>query len=124
MEDLYIGSAIGCLLPVVELAMKLAGEYMKKTNRSILTSKDVEYAMKYCTMYKVGEQSGSELWNEIDTDDEIEEPCDESEEPFTRYVGDDVLMNKINNSYDTWDQWEPTNKIECMLKDAIDKNMY
>lgn len=126
MEDRYIGAAIACLLPVIERAGLLAAEYTKKTGRTVLTAKDMEYAMKYCARFKVGEPRDPGVWDsDSDSDSDLDiQTVDESDEPFIRYSGDDPLMKAVNDSYDTWDQWEPVSPIEDMLKDAIDKNMY
>lgn len=126
MENQIIESAINVIQPVWESAMVLAGEYRKKCNREILTGDDFKYALKYSAMNLVGKHIGTlfpELEDEDDDDsvDDIE-TVDEDDEPFTRYVGDDKLMNDINEAVDTWDAWEPTSSIETMLKDAVDKN--
>lgn len=126
MENQIIESAINVIQPVWESAMVLAGEYKKKCNREILTGDDFKYALKYSAMNLVGKHIGTlfpELQDEEDDDsvDDIE-TVDEDDEPFTRYVGDDKLMNDINEAVDTWDAWEPTSSIETMLKDAVDKN--
>lgn len=126
MENQIIESAINVIQPVWESAMVLAGEYRKKCNREILTGDDFKYALKYSAMNLVGKHIGTlfpELQDEEDDDslDDIE-TVDEDDEPFTRYVGDDKLMNDINEAVDTWDSWEPASSIETMLKDAVDKN--
>lgn len=128
MEDRYIGAALACLLPVIEKAGLLAAEYTKKTGRKVLTATDMDYAMKYCARFKVGESLGPQhpdIWDS-DSDSDLEEiqTVDETEEPFIRYSGDDPLMKAVNDSHDTWDQWVPVSPIEHMLKDAIDKNVY
>jgi hypothetical protein len=128
MEQQIINSAMGVLLPVIEKAALLAAEYSKACNRSILTAQDMQYAMKYCARYQVGVDIGSIFDSDCDSDEDEDEPelecCDEEDEPFTRYSGDNELLNKVNECYDTWDSWEPTNQAEQMLKDAVDKNMY
>ena len=131
MEEQYIQSAISCILPVLEKATLLGTEYTKKCGRSILTARDLEYAMKYCARHKVGESLGPDhpdVWAEAEEDDQDQddsvETVNEDEEPFTRYSGEDSLMLSVNEAYDTWDEWEPTNPIEQMLKDAVNKNIY
>jgi hypothetical protein len=126
MEDRYIGAAVACILPVIERAGLLAADYTKYSGRTILTSKDMEYAMKYCARFKVGEPRDLDVSDsDSDSDSDLDiQTVDESEEPFTRYSGNDPLMKAINDCYDTWNEWEPSNPIEHMLKDAIDKNMY
>lgn len=127
MEERIIDSMMGIILPVIEKAVLLAAEYSKACNRSILTAHDMQYAMKYCARYQVGVNIGSILSSDSESDDESDselETVDEEEEDFVRYSGDDDFYNKVNECYDTWEQWVPTNPSEQMLKDAVDKNMY
>ena len=119
------------LLPIIEKDSLLAMDYAKGCGRNTLTAMDLQYAMKYCTMYEVGVNIGSILTDsESDSDSESEsefeiETVDEDDEPFTRYTGDDnEMFIKMNECFDTWESWEPTNPAETLLKDAIDKNMY
>jgi hypothetical protein len=116
------------LLPVIEKASLLAAKYMKACERNTLTAMDLQYAMKYCARYEVGVDMGS-IFTESESDSESEsdfefETVNEEEEPFTRYTGEDVEILRINECFDTWESWEPTNPAESMLKDAINKNMY
>jgi len=128
MENQIIEHAITVIQPVWECALVLAGEYRKKCNREILTGDDFKYALKYSAMNLVGKHIGTlfpELEDEDEDEDEDEEDIetvDEDDEPFTRYVGDDKLMNDINESVDKWDEWQPFSPIEVMLKDAVNKN--
>lgn len=126
MEDQIIDTATDIIQPVWEGAMILAGEYSKKCGRSVLTGEDLIYAFKYCARNMVGKHMGTmfpELEEESDDDEEEDlETVDESEEPFTRYSGDDKLMNDVNEAVDTWDDWVPRSPIESMLKDAVNKN--
>ena len=131
MEDALIKSSIDILMPVMESAIVLAGEYSKKCERTLLTAGDMKYALRYCARNVTGNHIGTlfpELnYDEQDSDEEeteIETVETEDDEVFTRYSGDDQLMNSVNESHDTWDQWEPQTTAETMLKDAIDKNMY
>jgi len=125
MEEQIIESAIGILMPVMEKSMMLAGEYSKKCNRTFVSSMDLKYAMRYCAMKTVGDRIGShfpEIYEqESDSDESDIEIVEESEEDFTRYSGDDELMNAVNEAYDNWESWEPQSPAESMLKDAIDK---
>jgi len=116
------------LLPVIEKASLLAAKYTKACERNTLTAMDLQYAMKYCARYEVGVDMGS-IFTESESDSESEsdfefETVNEEEEPFTRYTGEDVEILRINECFDTWESWEPTNPAESMLKDAINKNMY
>ena len=125
MEQQIIDAAMGGILPVIEKAALLAAEYSKACDRSVLTAQDMRYAMRYCARYQVGVDIGSIFESDTDSDSEEElECCVEQDEPFVRYSGDSELFNKVNECHDTWESWEPTNIMEHMLKDAIDKNMY
>lgn len=127
MEDQIIDGSIDILLPVLESAIVLAGEYSKKCGRTVLTGQDMRYAMKYCARNVTGKHTGTlfpEIDDEEDPTEEELETVEEGEEDFTRYSGDDQLMNSVNESHDTWDTWEPQTPMEKMLKDAIDKNIY
>ena len=127
MEDLenqIISAATDIIQPVIEGAMILAGQYCKACGRNTLTGQDVQYAMKYAAQNFVGKQIGTlfpEDEDEEEDESDSEELVDEEDEPFTRYSGDDKLMNDINQANDTWDQWIPTNPTERMLKDSVDK---
>ena len=127
MEDQIINDAINILLPVIESSVVIAGEYSKKCGRTVLTSSDMKYALRYCARNVTGNHVGT-LFPDIDEDEEPDEEeletADEDDEPFTRYTGDDHLMNSVNEACDTWEQWEPQTPMEQMLKEAVDKNVY
>jgi len=64
---------MGILLPVLERSMILAAEYSKACGRDTVLSEDMEYAIKYCVMYTVGQDIGSlfpEIYNEESSDEE------------------------------------------------------
>lgn len=127
MEDQIIKTATDIIQPVMESAMILAGQYCKECGRGTLTGEDLKYCMKYAARNFVGKQIGTLFPEDLD-DSESEsgsesgdslEVVDEEEEPFTRYTGDNSLMNDINQANDTWDMWIPTSPMESMLKDSI-----
>lgn len=130
MDKQIIDGAIKIIQPVWESAVILAGEYSTKCGRGILTGEDFKYALKFCAINMTGKHNGTlfpELEEEDDDSDsdeeeEGEEEVDESDDPFTRYQGDDELMNKINTAVDGWDEWEPATPIEQLLKEAVNKN--
>ena len=125
MEEEIIDSAINILQPVMESALVLAGDYTKACGRKTLTSMDLKYAMRYCAMTMVGKHTGSlfpEIYEESSDEDEDDfETVEESEDDFVRYEGDNEFYIKVNESFDRWDSWVPTNPAEKMLKEAIDK---
>ena len=128
MEEQIIDSAVSIILPVMESAMVLAAEYSKACNRTFVTSMDMKYALRYCAINVTGRQVGSmfpeiyENENESDSEEEDLEIVDETEGDFTRYEGDNDLYNRVNEAFDTWDEWDPHSPIEKLLKDAVDKN--
>lgn len=123
MEEQIIQASIDILLPVMESAQVLAGEYCKACDRKTVTGEDLKYTMRYAAMNITGRQTGTlfpEIYGDSDEDCEIE-VVDEDDEPFTRYSGDDQLMNDINRAHDTWVSWVPNSPAEQLLKSSIDK---
>ena len=125
MESRIIKSATDLIQPVFESALVLAGYYVKACGRTTITSQDVQYSLKYCSRNMVGKHIGTLFPDDeddsgSDSDDSVVE-VDEDEEPFTRYSGEDKIMNDINQAVDTWDTWIPESPIERMLKDSVDK---
>lgn len=123
MEERYIEAAIDSIQPVLEGAILLAAEYSKKCGRDFVTATDFDYSLKYCARNLVGKHSGT-LFPELeDTEDPDDiEVVEENEDSFTRYTGEDPLLTKVNECYDTWGDWIPTNLMEKMLYDSIKKN--
>ena len=128
MAEEYVKSMIDILLPVMEKSMLFASEYSKACGRDTVLPEDLEYAIKYCAMYTVGQDIGTlfpDLYNEEDSDeDDIEEVDDENCPPFERYIGTDERFILMNQAYDRWDSWVPQNPTEQMLKNAINSNEY
>ena len=88
MAEQYIDTMTNLLLPVLEQSTLLAAEYSKACGRDTLLPEDMEYAMKYCAMYKVGESIGSTM-PEIYEHIRKEGPSEESDEEYrTVYAGD------------------------------------
>jgi hypothetical protein len=115
------------LIPVLESSMVYACHYCKASGRSTVTSKDVEYGLKYATRVILGKQIGSifpEIYDESESDDDEEnqvEILDDDEEPFTRYEGSEEVFTEMNRVYDEWTEWNPETPAEILLRDAIEK---
>tara|TARA_R110002073_G_scaffold59781_9_gene150315 strand:- start:9718 stop:10113 length:396 start_codon:yes stop_codon:yes gene_type:complete len=130
MEEQIIQTSIDVVTPVLESAVVLGGEYAKKSGRSILTGTDLEYALKFCARNVTGKHLGTlfpEIHSDSESDSGSEESDSESEEdepPFTRYTGDDETLNKVNECYDTWNEWVPLNPTEQMLKNSINSRQW
>ena len=142
MEEEIIKTSLDILLPVIESAMVLGGDYAKKSGRDTLTGTDLEYALKFCARHVTGrhigtlfpelqqdsDSEGSEQSNaeSVDSDDEgtVASQLEQEEPPFTRYTGDDETLKKVNECYDTWNDWVPINPTEQMLKKSIDSRQW
>jgi len=126
MAEEYVKSMIDILLPVMEKGMLFAVEYSKACGRDVVLPEDMEYAIKYCAMYTVGQDIGTlfpDIYDEEESDeDDIEDVPDEDCPPFERYTGDDERFILMNQAYDRWESWIPQNPTEQMLKNAINSN--
>jgi hypothetical protein len=124
MEETFLQSAEELFIPVFESATVLGSHYADACGRSTVTAQDIQYGMMYAARNVAGKQVGT-LFPEIyededeDSDEEMEE-VDEDEEPFTRYTGDDDIYKKMNECFDTWDEWDPVSPFEQALKKAVD----
>ena len=120
-----VNGAHELFLPVLESTVVMAAQYATKCNRNGVTTMDMQYAWRYCARNILGRHSGSlcpEIHEDGDSGDEGEEEyiVDDSDiDEFTRYEGDDPIIVKVNECYDTWDEWEPENQASRMLKDAL-----
>ena len=127
MIEQYIQTMTNLLLPVMERSTLLAAEYSKACGRDTLLPEDMEYAMKYCAMYTVGQTNGSmfpEIYQEEEeeSDEEMETVSPEDCPPFERYTGNDPTYLQMNDAYDQWDSWIPQNPTEELLKNAVNSN--
>ena len=117
--------AIGnILIPVLEKSMLLACKYCNACGRDVVLPQDVEYAAKYCAMHTVGQDVGESVVDgdsDSESGSDIEQVDAEACPEFEPYTGDDPLMNAVNEAQAAWATWEPTNPIEIMLKNAIDR---
>jgi len=121
----YIETMTNILTPVMERATILAAEYSKACGRDTLLPEDMEYAMKYCAMYTVGQTTGTmfpDIYQEEESDEEMEVVSDDECPTFERYSGNDQTFLQMNEAYDRWDAWVPQNPTEHMLKNAINSN--
>lgn len=124
MEQAYLQNAEDLFLPVLESATVLGSHYAKACGRNTVTAQDIQYGMMYAARNVAGKQVGTLFPEAYESDDDEEdeemEEVSEDEEPFTRYTGDDEMMTKMNECYDTWQQWEPASPLEQALKKSID----
>jgi len=131
-----IQGMINIIQPIFEQGIVLAAEYSKACGRDVMLDQDIEYAMRYCIMHRVGQHSGSIFGEENtlnleegmeieeDEDDEIEiVPVDELP-AFTRYTGNNSQIIRINQAYDEWNNWKPESPAQEILKNALDNNEF
>jgi hypothetical protein len=128
MAEEYIKSMTDIMLPVMEQAVLLAGEYCKACGRDVILPGDMEYAMKYCAMYTVGQQIGTmfpeiyENEDEEEDDEDIEDVPPENCPSFVQYTGEDTRFIQMNEAVERWNSWVPQSPVEQMLKNAINSN--
>ena len=125
MEEQIIQASISIITPVLESAIIIGGEYAAKSGRDTMSGTDLEYALKFCARNVVGAHTGT-LFPELQHDDDTDSDHSETEEEpeFTRYSGDDDTLVKVNDCFDTWDDWVPLNPTEQMLKKSIDSRQW
>ena len=150
-EDEHIYSSLQELLDYMQVLLalfmkkstKIGVKYCILAKRDTLTSKDLEYALKFQTieffknkdMNKELDDIKKELdsYDEDDENDEKYEDTNEIEfdvddgEPFTEVDisslkdYDDILFVKTVHHYQSyWNIWEPSNYFEKKMKEAID----
>lgn len=121
LQESYLTTCSKLVQPVFEMATVTAAMYCKATGRSVVTSKDMEYGLKFSARKVLGNQTESlfpEIYAETESDTD-DSDVDSDEEPFVRYEGSDETLLCVNEMYDTWDEWEPDTPIGAMLKNAI-----
>ena len=119
-------AALELFKPVIETATIIAAQYCKSCGRSTITPEDMKLGMKFAARRVPGVHNESlfpEIYESDDDDEEEDEEEEEEEEEFTRYEGDDEQMKLVNEMSDTWDEWEPDNPMQIMLKMAIDRQI-
>ncbi len=115
-------AAINILVPVMEFAVYSAAKYANACQRNTVTSTDMEYGMKYAARNYIGKQIGSHFEDESEEEsEESDEEFESDEDEFTRYQGDNEIIQAMNECYDTWDDWSPENPAEIIMKKAIDE---
>jgi hypothetical protein len=119
-------AAMEVFIPVMESAMVIASHYAKATGRDTVMAQDVRMGLMFAARHVVGKQVGTlfpEIYeNSEDSEDEEEvEEVDDQEMEWTRYEGDDIQLNLVNECADTWNEWVPETPAERALKDAVEK---
>jgi hypothetical protein len=127
MEEEIPQSISDLFLPVLESGTVLASHYAKACGRDVVTPQDIQIGLMYAARNVAGKQIGSlypEIYDEEEEEWETDSEgiVDDSEgNQFTRYTGTDELMVKMNECFDSWNEWVPETPLELSLKNAVDK---
>ena len=120
-------------------AMMTGVKYSKICGRNGVSQEDVKYGLIF-EVFEFTNRSTTmddlnEIRNELKEEDDNEDNYEDIEEfivpddeidDFTRVNIDDVseenkeFVKKIHDYYDNWSSWNPSNRIEEILKNAID----
>ena len=117
---------------LMKKAIITAAEYSTKSGRESIVGQDMIYALQYQT-HEFGLQPDIEqeiLAMENDSESEYESESEEEEyedddsieidEPFQRATDiSDEFVNKMNAYHDGWNEWEPSDPIQKILKDSV-----
>ena len=145
VDETYIASLLTLF---TSNAIINASEYSTLCGRNGITKEDVKYALIFevfeflknpniiSDLQEIEKDIETEMDNEDDNEnwEDVEESSnivnDEDIESFSRITqtkfntleeSDKEFVIKIHKYYDGWDNWIPTNKLEEILKNAIDK---
>ena len=133
------------LLNILELftsnALKTSSRFVELCGRNGITNEDITYGLIYEVFEFFGRPNNLQELQDIellnkngdDDDDETEDIedyiIDDAEiEDFGRIETDSIVdaedrefVEKLYRYYDGWESWVPTNRIEQILQDAINK---
>lgn len=118
----FANEAAELMKPVWEAAVVVAAKYAKACGRDVFMAQDVAMGLMFATRRVLGVQTKSFFPHIYEPSaEEEDEPCDDDDVVWARYVGDDVEMLHVNEVADGWDAWEPQSPAEKALKTAVDK---
>jgi len=138
INDVELKRIASILSYFMRKSIEVGTVYVKEAGRETLTSTDVLYALQYQAQNFTDtinndislETTLVDLENEMDSDSEEEESdeeesdeeeSDEEEEDFTRAESDNPVISEMNRCHDTWEDWEPQDHIQSMIKRAVDR---
>ena len=112
------------LLLFSQKSIVLGAHYATCAGRNNLSGEDIIYSLQYFAheFMKIDslENDLENFDSDSDSDSEFDSDFD-SDDLFTRADDSDEFCKKINYYHDTWNEWNPTDEIECVLKRNIDK---
>lgn len=133
MDDMYIASLLTLF---TSNSIVNASDYCELCGRNGVTKEDMRYGLIYEVFEFLNNPNlvddlrevEKQLEDEYSEDEDIETMLDDNIEDFYRVDNIEELddnekgfVNKMHKYYDDWDDWEPTNELEKILKNAIDK---
>ena len=120
------------LIIFAEKSIILGAYYAKSSGRDNLSGMDTIYALQYLAheFMNLDDLDNCLIEKEKDTESE-DESEDESESEvlnsdddiFCRATNEDPICKKMNDYHDNWSEWDPSDPIEIMLKDNINKTL-
>jgi cobalamin biosynthesis protein CobT len=145
----WIQKIKGIMMHFMERAVWIGSEYANASGRDIVTSTDILYALQYqartyldyvtntanieSLFDKYVEESGDEESDDQGSDDEesddqgsVDEGSDDEESDdedlFTRCDNPpNDLIKDMNMYHDTWEDWNPDNLFQQILKNAVNQ---
>ena len=145
LDDNYIKMITTLLKMFEEDSLITAGKYCIGCKRTTVTAQDLKKALMYQAQNfftqdgsfelrfqeymnsreeedgeeEEGEEDGEEEEGEEDGEEEDESDgegsiCEEEVKKFEH------IVVTINNIYETWSEWNPTDPVQCLIKNAID----
>ena len=138
MDDDMLDNLYSLIYAFMEKSMISADIYVKHSEREIITKEDIQLALKYETfkfLHRPNIFDDVSRWKEILLD-EIDDEGDDAKEmqdggdsdviandkdyvPFKKSECDCEICSEMNSIEDKWDEWEPHNQIEIILKNAV-----
>ena len=123
---------IGALLTTfTEKALENAAFYVSHSNRKVITKGDLELGFKYEVFEFLDRDDilqRSEYWKQViteedeedsDSDTDTENTETENEEVFEFNNCDCDICKAMIESYNNWNDWEPQDPLETIIKNGV-----
>jgi len=130
---------MGMITLFIRNGMTNAAKYVEYCQRNGVTQEDVVYGLIYEVFEFLNdpnlsaniEQSIGEINETDEEDDDLDDIIvpDEQIQGFSRITDElinadnEVFVNKMHNYYDNWEDWEPQDEIQIILKNAINQSI-
>lgn len=142
MSKDFMRKVVSIMTVLCEESLKTAAQFAECCGRETITSSDTMMALKYESRVfwdkdidqRFMEHMNEERMHTYDTDEEDGEDEDDGEEGdedgeedegeyfHTTYVqGDEVFHQAVVKICEEWHEWQPTDPVKKLLKDAIEK---